>query len=115
MGDAFEPIELTEEADGEVRGYSPALSLYLCVDDEDRLRFWDPATQEYLSTHLEAMEGQAQAIEERDQERSARIESENRVADVEVERDRERRARIEAEAEIAMLRDRLQPPPTNPS
>ena len=115
VGDAFEPIELTEEADGEVRGYSPALSLYLCVDVEDRLRFWDPATQEYLSTHLEAMEGQAQAIEERDQERSARIEAEDRVADVEDERDRERSARIEAESEIAMLRDRLQPPPTNPS
>ena len=61
------------------------------------------------------MEGQAQAIEERDQERSARIEAEDRVADVEDERDRERSARIEAEAEIAMLRDRLQPPPTNPS
>ncbi len=34
-GDAYEPIELTEEADGEVRGYSRALSLYLCSDDEN--------------------------------------------------------------------------------
>ena len=101
VGDTYEPIDLTEEADGEVRGYSPALSLYLCVDDEDRLRFWDPATQEYLLTHLEAENRAAEA--------------ENRVADIEDERDRERYARIEAEAEIARLRDRLQPPPTNPS
>ena len=86
VGDDYQPIELTEGADGEVRGYSRALSLYLCSDVENRLRFWDPATQEYLPTHLEAMEGQAQAIEERDRERSARI---------------------EAEAEIARLRDRL--------
>ena len=82
VGDAYEPIEITEEAAGEVRGYSRALSLYLCSDDENRLRFWDPATQKYLPTHLEAME----AMDERDQERAARI---------------------EAEAEIARLRDRL--------
>ena len=82
VGDAYEPIEITEEADGEVRGYSRALSLSLCSDAENRLRFWDPATQKYLPTHLEAME----AMDERDQERAARI---------------------EAEAEIARLRDRL--------
>ena len=82
VGDAYEPIEITEEADGEVRGYSRALSLCLCSDLENRLRFWDPATQKYLPTHLEAME----AMDERDQERAARI---------------------EAEAEIARLRDRL--------
>ena len=82
VGDAYEPIEITEEADGEVRGYSRALSLYLCSDAENRLRFWDPATQKYLPTHLEAME----AMDERDQERAARI---------------------EAEAEVARLRERL--------
>ena len=79
VGDGYEPIELTVEANGEVRGYSRALSLYLCSDVENRLRFWDPETQEYLPTHEEALE----------------------------ERDRERAARIEAEAEIARLRDRL--------
>ena len=120
VGDVYEPIELTVEAGGEVRGYSPALSLYLCVDDENRLRFWDPETQEYLPTHDEAMEGQARAVEERDLERSARIGAEGerdleRSARIgaEEERDRERSARIEAEnraaeveAEIARLRDR---------
>ena len=107
MGDSYEPFDLTEEANGEVRGYSPALSLYLCVDDENRLRFWDPVTEEYLTTHDEAIERQAQAIErqaqaierqaqaieEWDREKAARIEAEERVA--------------EAEAEIAKLRERL--------
>ena len=100
VGDSYEPIELTEEAVGEVRGYSRELSLYLCSDAENRLRFWDPETGEYLSTHNEA-------FYERNQDRSARIEAENRVAEAEGERDRERSARIEAEAEIARLRDRL--------
>ena len=112
--DTYEPIDLTEEADGEVRGYSHALSLYLCIDLENRLRFWDPATRHYLPTHDEA-------LEERDRERAARIEAENRTAEAdservrersarieaENERDRERSARIEAEAEIARLRDTL--------
>ena len=123
VGDTYEPIDLTEEADGEVRGYSLALSLYLCSDDENRLRFWDPATRKYLPTHDEA-------LEERDRERSARIEAENRTAEAdnraaeadserdrersarieaENERDRERSARIEAEAEIARLRDTFHP------
>ena len=61
VDDAYEPIGLTEESDGEVRGYSHALSLYLCADPENRLRFWDPATQEYLPTHFEAMTRLAEA------------------------------------------------------
>ena len=61
VGDTYEPIELTVEPDGEVRGYSDALSLYLCADSEDRLRLWDPATQEYLSTHIEAQNRAAAA------------------------------------------------------
>ena len=114
VGGIYEPIELTEEANGEVWGFSDVLSLYLCADDENRLRFWDPATRKYLPTHDEA-------LEERDRERSARIEAENRTAEAdserdrersarieaENERDRERSARIEAEAEIARLRDTL--------
>ena len=93
VGDTYQPIELTEEADGEVRGYSRALSLYLCSDAENRLRLWDPETQEYLLTHFEAINRAAEA--------------ENRAAEAEDERNRERSARIEAEAEIAKLRDRL--------
>ena len=100
VGDAYQPIELTEEADGEVRGYSPTLSLYLCVDVENRLRFWDPDTQEYLPTHREAIEGQARSEAARERESALRI-------NAEAELERERAARIEAEAEIERLRDRL--------
>ena len=100
VGDAYRPIELTEEADGEVRGYSPTLSLYLCVDVENRLRFWDPDIQEYLPTHREAIEGQARAEAARERESARRIEAENRAAQA------ENRA-ADAEAEVERLRDRL--------
>jgi hypothetical protein len=114
VGDAYRPIELTEEADGEVRGYSPALSLYLCADVENRLRFWDSATQEYLPTHKEAIDGQARAEAAREREWALRINAESaqeqeRALRINAEsaRERERAARIEAEAEIERLRDRL--------
>ena len=38
--------------DGELRGYSEALGLYLCWDG-GLLRFYDPAKAEYLRTHDE--------------------------------------------------------------
>ena len=79
VGDAYQPIELTVEADGEVRGYSPALSLYLCVDVENRLRFWDPAIQEYLPTHREAIEGQARSEAARERESALRIHGRSRA------------------------------------
>ena len=85
VGNVYVPIEL-EEVDGEMRGYSQALSLYLCVDAESRLRFWDPVTQEYLPTHLEAV---------------------GRAAEMAAARNRERAARMEAEAEVARLRAML--------
>ena len=114
VGDAYRPIELTEEADGEVRGYSPAQSLFLCADVENRLRFWDSAAQEYLPTHKEAIDGQARAEAAREREWALRINAESaqeqeRALRINAEsaRERERAARIEAEAEIERLRDRL--------
>ncbi len=99
VGGSYRAIALNEEPDGEMRGYSRALSLYLCSDGR-RLRLWDPTTQEYLPTHVEAIEGRAQAISERDKataerdkETSARIDAESRAA--------------KAEAELARLRNRL--------
>ena len=83
VGDSYQPVELTTEPDGEVRGYSPALNLYLCWNSTDRLetgeyrlRFWDPVTEKYLPDPLEIVE----IAEERDQERSARIEAEAEIA-----------------------------------
>ena len=89
---SYEAIELNEESDGEMRGYSRALSLYLCSEGR-RLRLWDPATREYLPTHVKALEAYAQAAAERDTAKAALMEAENRAA--------------EAKAELARLRDRL--------
>ena len=71
-GDRYEPVELTEEPDGEMRGYSPALSLHLCADAERGLRFRDPATGDYLRTHREALSALADA-----EKRAAELEAEN--------------------------------------
>ena len=99
VGGSYRPIELSEEPDGEIRGYSRALSLYLCSDGR-RLRLWDPVTREYLPTHVEAIEGQAEAVAERD---IARAERDTEVA---ARIEAERRA-AEAEAELTRLRNRL--------
>ena len=56
VGDRYEPIELTGESDGEVRGYSPALSLYLCSDARRGLRFWEPGDPG-LPSHLQGVAG----------------------------------------------------------
>ena len=49
---AYQPIELTTEPDGVLKGYSDALGISLCWDD-GRPRLYDPATGEYLRTASE--------------------------------------------------------------
>ena len=94
MGDTYQPIELTEEVRRRGAWIQPRpVPVPVQLTAENRLRFWDPAAQEYLLTHFEAINRAAEA--------------ENRAAEAEDERNRERSARIEAEAEIAKLRDRL--------
>ena len=48
----YRPIELTEEGDGMVWGYSPVLDLCLCVADK-RLLFYDRKTDSYLRNFSE--------------------------------------------------------------
>ena len=43
----YRRVELTTDPDGVLKGYSPALRLYLCWRDE-MLTFYNPATGEYL-------------------------------------------------------------------
>ncbi len=45
--------ELIDLPNGEIRGYSPALGLYLCWI-EGNLRFYDPVEREYLREHHES-------------------------------------------------------------
>ena len=59
----YEPIEVTSDEDGVVRGYSEVLGLTLCWV-EGRLRFYDPVSGEYLLTYSES-EAERQAAKER--------------------------------------------------
>ena len=43
----YQPVELTTEPDGILKGYSDLMGLYLCWD-EGWPRFYDPATETYL-------------------------------------------------------------------
>ena len=52
---AYQPIELTTEPDGVLKGYSDALGISLCWDD-GRPRLYDPASGEYLRTASETRE-----------------------------------------------------------
>lgn len=89
----YQRIEIETTEDGVIRGYSEALGLYVCWDD-GMLRFYDPESQTYLSTHQEVVE-QAEEARSRASEEAQRAE-------------REAAARIQAEAEIRRLRQRLE-------
>ena len=67
----YEPIPVYEHPDGTFRGYSAVLELELHWV-AGWLRFWDPATEEYLPDLDESMEQTAAARAERDAEAAAR-------------------------------------------
>ena len=47
----YQPIPLTTEPDGVLKGYSEVLGISLCwIEDGNWLKFYDPATGSYLST-----------------------------------------------------------------
>ena len=81
----YRPVPAERLDDGSWRGYSEILGLHLCWEDE-RLRFYDPATGSYLLSH---------------QEEVARAE-----AEAQARRDETLRAE-QAEAEIRRLREQL--------
>ena len=102
----YQPIEIEWLDENRCRGYSEALSLYLCWE-EGALRFYDPATDTYLLTHDEEIRRADQAEAERDfqSERAERAEAER---DFQAELvARESAARARAEAELQRLRERL--------
>ena len=81
----YQPIEIEWSGEGQCRGYSEALGLYLCWE-EGELRFYDPVSEGYLLTHdEEIVEREAQTLRA----------------------DREAVGRREAEAEVRRLRERL--------
>ena len=64
-GGVYEPVELEYYGDGNKRGYSEALGLYVCWEDGE-LRLYDPMTESYLRTHEEdAARAEAEAAARR--------------------------------------------------
>ena len=90
---SYEPIELTREPDGVLKGYSPALRLSLCWLD-GMLKFYNHETGAYLRSLNESKEALLT-------ERTARQEAESALMD-------ERAVRRAAEARIRRLEEELQ-------
>lgn len=86
VGDAYQAIDLTAEADGMIWGYSKTLDLCPCwhpawdwdVDDETNLRFYDRKTGRYLCDFVLVEEALAA-------ERSARVAAEERIRQLEAQ------------------------------
>ena len=88
---AYQPIPLTTEPDGILKGYSAILELSLCWD-EGWPRFYDPATATYLENWRQERAARLSAEAERDAERAERL-----AAETENERLREQIRRLQAE------------------
>lgn len=94
VDDSYEPIPVETGSDGIIRGYSEALQLELHWY-HGLLRFWDPATGEYLpnltetKAQLDDAERRAEDAEIRaEDERAARLSAEARVRELEAELNR---------------------------
>ena len=107
-----QPIAIEAFAPNQLRGYSEALGLYLCYED-DKLRFYDPVREEYLRTHVEegiARQQAEQARQEataRQQAEQAHQQAEEALQRAEQARQQEAAARQRAEAEIARLAEEI--------
>lgn len=98
----YEPIEMERTSAG-IRGYSEFLGLYLCWEDGE-LRFFNPATDAYLLTPIEAV-ARAQILESRArmrEERARMRESRARMREAQTRMAAERRA-AEADERIKKL------------
>ena len=80
----YRPVELTTEPDGALKGFSPALGLYLCPN-EDRLIFFDPATGSYLLNLSQERDARRQAESALHDERAEREAAQTRIRQLEEE------------------------------
>ncbi len=98
----YQPI--TIDSDGAAYwGYSEALGLTVCWEAE-KLRWWDPSTQNYVATHSEEARGRMAAEMELVAEREARIsEQQARISEQQARSSAEERVR-QLEHELAQLR-----------
>ena len=68
--------------EGRLRGYSEALGLYVCWEDEMQ-RFFDPVTESYLRSHDENVGRARMAQVQAGEERAGRVAAESRVVELE--------------------------------
>ena len=80
----YEPIPVVTDQDGVLRGYSEALGLELRWE-RGTLRFWDPATDQYLPDLTETKAQRDIAIAQWEAEAEARQAAEDRVRQLESE------------------------------
>ena len=81
---AYQPIPIHQANEGHYWGRSEVLGLSLCWE-EGQLRFWDPVTQQYLTTYMEEREARLEEREARLEERNARLAAEARAQRLEEE------------------------------
>ena len=82
----YQPIPLTTEPDGVLKGYSTVLEISLCwIEERNWLRFYDPASGSYLSTlpEMHAALGSERAALEA--ERAARADDQARIRELEAQ------------------------------
>ena len=91
VGGEYQPIELTTEPDGILKGYSEVLELSLAWD-EGWPRFYDPATGAYLENWRQDREALQQERRFSQEERAARA-----IAEAELESERARVRQLEEE------------------
>ena len=124
----YQPIPITTDADGILRGHSEVLGLDICVKPGLELRLYDPQSGQWLRTHQETEEARQaeaaarqaaedakerasaarQAAEEAQQrEAEARQAAETEMQAAEDARQSEAEARQAAEEEIRRLREQL--------
>ena len=104
----YRPIDMAEEPDGVIWGYSEVLGLSLCWV-EGRLRYWDRAQGQYLPD-LPESEARAAAEAQARAEAEARAAVESARAEVESSRAARESARADAEsarADAAEARARI--------
>ena len=78
----YHPFPIHHEPDGTIWSHSPTLNLNLCWEN-GRLRFHDPATNQWLLNHQEEQTARQQAESARQAAQAARQQAESRANDAE--------------------------------
>ena len=79
----YQPIDVAEDADGILRGYSDALMLDLCALPDLELRLYDPEREEWLLNYDEERAARQAAELQAQTERDARQAAEERIRQLE--------------------------------